>query len=263
MTDENRNQTVNGGEAPEKKKPRGTRNSVRICVKSRQSGIDVDLFLPMLLMCGSDSEDGYVPPEIERQAGLVPDAPDAAPFDVPAPDDRDFDPSDHFFFRSEPDVDAAGTDTPAGGNPGAEASESDATETEFYTGAEITQLESRLIEGDSITPDRVVTLKYREQAQNGFDGETTYVIFRQSEPGLIHVKRTGRVGTDLTFRAHHRVISVYGPSFLQMELGIHTLEVDNRLLTDGVLRLDYIIELRGATAQRTRLEITVLRPDNA
>jgi len=44
---------------------------------------------------------------------------------------------------------------------------------------------------------------------------------------------------------------------MPFEICVYAREVDNRLLQDGILELDYIIELRGAQAERTKFTMEI------
>ena len=46
---------------------------------------------------------------------------------------------------------------------------------------------------------------------------------------------------------------------MPFEVCVHTMKVENQLLTDGVLRLDYIVEIRGAQAERTKFQMEILK----
>ena len=44
---------------------------------------------------------------------------------------------------------------------------------------------------------------------------------------------------------------------MPFQIGIHALTVDNRLDTEGVLLLDYLIEIKGGVAERCTMRMTV------
>lgn len=102
-----------------------------------------------------------------------------------------------------------------------------------------------------------VTVAYDESELTGMEGAHSHIIFRSDEPGLVHMIRSGAVNTAMTFKAHHRAICTYDTPYMPFQIGIHSLVVDNRLLTEGELVLDYIIEIRGAKAERCSMKLTV------
>lgn len=110
---------------------------------------------------------------------------------------------------------------------------------------------------DPETGAETVTLSYPESELTGMQGSQSSIIFRTDDPGLIHMVRTGTVSTALTFRAHCRAICMYDTPYMPFQVGIHSLLVDNSLLETGRLTLEYIIEIRGAQAERCRMEMTV------
>ena len=103
-----------------------------------------------------------------------------------------------------------------------------------------------------------VDFSYEESEITGMEGSSTTVSFDQREPGLVSMLRTGSVSTALVFEAGKRHHCVYQTPIMPFEICVHTLQVKNRLLDEGYLHLDYIIEIRGAMAERTRFEMTVL-----
>lgn len=103
-----------------------------------------------------------------------------------------------------------------------------------------------------------VVIAYDESEITGMEGSHSTIIFRTDDDGLVHMIRSGSVSTALTFRAHHRAICMYHTPYMLFQIGIHSLSVDNRLLTDGELILDYIIEIRGGCAERCRMVMRLL-----
>lgn len=103
-----------------------------------------------------------------------------------------------------------------------------------------------------------VSMAYDESEISGMTGAHTVLTFHSSEPDLLHLIRSGSVTTSLTFKPHHRAICVYETPYMPFEVGIHCLMVENRLLEEGRVVIDYIIEIRGAQAERCRMELTVL-----
>lgn len=108
--------------------------------------------------------------------------------------------------------------------------------------------------------DGRVEIVYDESELTGMEGATTCVSFDPDEPALVSMMRGGTVTTALIFEPHRRHICAYHTPFMPFEICVLAHGVDNRILQDGVLELDYIIELRGAQAERTRfcMEIRTL-----
>ncbi len=106
--------------------------------------------------------------------------------------------------------------------------------------------------------DAQISLAYDESELTGMDGAHSVLTYHTSEPELLHLVRSGNVSTSMTFKPHHRAICTYRTPYMPFQVAIHSLVVDNKLLDGGFLTLDYIIEIRGAQAERCRMELTVL-----
>ena len=111
--------------------------------------------------------------------------------------------------------------------------------------------------GFSEEPSYTVSVCYDETELTGMEGAHSTITYRTREPGLVTMIRTGMVSTALTFKAHHRAICTYDTPYMPFSIGIHALTVDNRLDTDGELKLDYIIEIRGARAERCEMVMKI------
>ncbi len=121
-------------------------------------------------------------------------------------------------------------------------------------------------EGKLRVRDGEVRLSYEETELTGMEGATTIVSFREENPELVTMMRSGTVNTALVFEEKSRHICAYQTPYMPFELCVHTLKVDNRLLSDGKIFLDYIIEFRGAKAEHNLFELTITdapdRPKN-
>lgn len=106
-------------------------------------------------------------------------------------------------------------------------------------------------------PSFTVSIGYDETELTGMAGARSTVTYRTADRGLVSMLRTGLVSTAMTFKAHHRAICTYETPYMPFSIGIHALTVDNRLDTEGILKLDYIIEIRGARAERCEMEMKI------
>ena len=106
-------------------------------------------------------------------------------------------------------------------------------------------------------PSYTVSVKYDETELTGMAGATSTVTYRTCDRGLVSMLRTGMVSTAMTFKAHHRAICTYETPYMPFSIGIHALTVDNRLDTEGILKLDYIIEIKGARAERCEMVMKI------
>ena len=111
--------------------------------------------------------------------------------------------------------------------------------------------------GFSEEPSHTVAISYDETELTGMAGARSTITYRTADRGLVTMLRTGMVSTAMTFKAHHRAICTYDTPYMPFSIGIHALTVDNRLDTDGELKLDYIIEIRGARAERCEMTMRI------
>ncbi len=122
---------------------------------------------------------------------------------------------------------------------------------------ELPEPSEMLMEGRLVTsPDRV-ELVYDETELTGMEGSVTSIGFSRSQPSLVSMMRTGPVRTALVFEENRRHLCLYNTPFSDFEVCVHALRVENRLLADGILELDYLIEIHGARAERCKMQISV------
>ena len=107
-----------------------------------------------------------------------------------------------------------------------------------------------------ITDDRVI-IAYDESELTGMEGSHTQVRFEKNMPELVTMMRDGSVNTILVFEQGKRHICTYQTPYMPFEICVFTKSVKNALLENGVIELDYIVEIRGAQAERTQFKIEV------
>ena len=118
-------------------------------------------------------------------------------------------------------------------------------------------------EGTLVIEGGRATVRYDETELTGMAGARSTVTYRTADRGLVSMIRSGPVSTAMTFKAHHRAICTYETPYMPFSIGIHALTVDNRLDTEGTLKLDYIIEIKGARAERCEMEMKIQEDLNA
>ena len=104
-----------------------------------------------------------------------------------------------------------------------------------------------------------VEIVYQESELTGMEGSETVVFFSKDDPGFVSMTRSGTVSTALVFERGKRHHCVYNTPIMPFEICVHTLKVQNSILSCGKLELDYIIEIRGAKAERTKFEIILMK----
>ena len=116
-----------------------------------------------------------------------------------------------------------------------------------------------LTEGRLVTNENRVELVYAEGKLSGMEGSVTSIGFERSSPELITMMRTGLVSTAMVFEKGKRHLCLYNTPFSEFEISVHALQVENRLLQEGTVFIDYLINVHGAQAERCRMTIR-MRP---
>jgi uncharacterized beta-barrel protein YwiB (DUF1934 family) len=90
------------------------------------------------------------------------------------------------------------------------------------------------------------------------EGTSSQLSFLLSQPRLVTMLRSGSVSTALVFEPNQRHFCTYKTPYMPFEVCVHTLKIDNRLMSENrTLDLDYIIEIRGAQAERCRMHLEI------
>ena len=114
-----------------------------------------------------------------------------------------------------------------------------------------------LMEGKLLTSVHRVELVYAESELTGMQGSLTAIGFDRANPDLVSMIRTGPVRTAMTFEEGKRHICLYNTPFSEFEVCVRTIKVNNRLLEENLLELDYLIEIHGAQAEHCKMTVTV------
>jgi uncharacterized beta-barrel protein YwiB (DUF1934 family) len=103
-----------------------------------------------------------------------------------------------------------------------------------------------------------VCISYKESELTGMEGSNTSVSFHKSEPQTLSMLRDGSVKTALVFEQGKRHLCVYQTPVMPFEVCVYTRSVRNAIESEGVLEMDYTVEIRGAQAERTKFLMRVL-----
>ena len=114
-----------------------------------------------------------------------------------------------------------------------------------------------LMEGKLLTSVHRVELVYAESELTGMQGSLTAIGFDRATPDLVSMIRTGPVRTAMTFEEGKRHICLYNTPFSEFEVCVRTIKVNNRLLEENKIELDYLIEIHGAQAEHCKMTVTV------
>ena len=106
--------------------------------------------------------------------------------------------------------------------------------------------------------DDMFSLSYEESELTGMEGTSSQLSFLLSQPELVTMLRSGSVSTALVFEPNQRHFCIYKTPYMPFEVCVHTLKIDNRLMSENrTLDLDYIIEIRGSQAERCRMHLEI------
>ncbi|MBR2025075.1 MAG: DUF1934 domain-containing protein [Clostridia bacterium] len=109
--------------------------------------------------------------------------------------------------------------------------------------------------------DGKYTLSYEETEASGMEGVKTELSFYEKTPCEICLARSGEVSSTMYFNEGKRDICVYNTGIMPFEICVYTRSIDNRLIEDGYLEIIYIIEIKGACAQKTILRMETQKYD--
>lgn len=102
-------------------------------------------------------------------------------------------------------------------------------------------------------------ITYFENDASGMNGVKVVIAYKESELSEVTITRSGEVNTIMLFSQGKRTISVYNTPYMPFELGIYAKRVSNKIATDGTLEISYILEIKGATAQKTEMKMEIKR----
>lgn len=106
----------------------------------------------------------------------------------------------------------------------------------------------------------LIKLSYTENAKTEMDGTVTSLTFDKKNPKSVFIERKGAVTTAFYIEEGVKHTSNYSTPFGNADIATLasrvTFEERGKL---AMAKLDYIVELRGMTAQRTRMTIKIVR----
>lgn len=134
---------------------------------------------------------------------------------------------------------------------------------EFFSRAEDQTVEADIVEINSLgvfnDDGERVSVSYEETEATGMEGSATSVSFLKKDPSIVTMTRDGIVSATLVFEEGKRHHCIYKTPFMPFEVCVCTKKVVNRLQEDGSLDLDYVVEIRGAKAERTKFKMQILK----
>jgi uncharacterized beta-barrel protein YwiB (DUF1934 family) len=104
-----------------------------------------------------------------------------------------------------------------------------------------------------------VSIAWDESDASGMEGSRTTIAFQKAEPHVISMLRTGSVKTALLFEKGRCHECVYQTPLAPFDVRVQTERVHNAVETMGTLDLEYIVQMKGAEAEQTKMRIVILR----
>ena len=118
--------------------------------------------------------------------------------------------------------------------------------------------EESVLEGRYHDDGTRVAISYEEGALSGMEGSRVTLSYQKDDPALLTMLRTGSVKTALTFEAGRRHECVYQTPFAPFDVCVQTSRVQNAIEALGTLQLEYIVEIKGAQPEHTKMSVTLL-----
>ena len=113
-----------------------------------------------------------------------------------------------------------------------------------------------LVYGEILTQGEEFSVKYEENGE-GMLGVKTELKFNINNPSQVSLVRTGEIDSFMSFEEGKRHICVYNTGIMPFEICIYSKSIDNRLLSDGIIEINYLVEIKGACAQKTIFKMEV------
>ena len=114
-------------------------------------------------------------------------------------------------------------------------------------------------EGVMKLEDGILSVTYPEPEENGMGASETRISFDISSPQSVTMSRTGIISTAMVFDEKiKRHICSYDTGIFPIEFCVCTKGVTNGITKGGgILKLDYVIEMRGVQTERNVLILEV------
>ena len=120
------------------------------------------------------------------------------------------------------------------------------TEIELFTEAEM-----------YLNKEGSIEISYVENEDDEQLKTNSKIIFSPSEPGLVIMSKEGAMNAVLSFEEGKQHICTYDTPFMPIKVYVDAKVVDNRLMTDGELRLNYTLNLNDNEPQHFSVEVKI------
>ena len=158
------------------------------------------------------------------------------------------------------------------------------SETESPDSAEILTMMQRIVNGEDISEKEIseflgeesvseielcteaklsmnqkggVEISYLENEDDETLKTRSKIIFNTRDPGLLAMTKEGAMKAMLSFEEGKTHICTYDTPFMPIRVYVRSIRVDNRLLTTGALKLNYVINLNDNPPQHFIIDVRI------
>ena len=105
--------------------------------------------------------------------------------------------------------------------------------------------------------DGCVEISYLENEDDEQLKTRAKIIFSKENPSLVIMSKEGAMSAFLSFEEGKTHICTYDTPFMPIKVYVNASVVDNRLLLDGSLKLNYILNLNDCAPQHFAVEVKI------
>lgn len=109
----------------------------------------------------------------------------------------------------------------------------------------------------AVNREGCVEISYLENEDDEQIKTLSKIIFSPSDTGLVIMTKEGAMNTVLSFEEGKTHICTYDTPFMPIKVYVNASLVDNRLLSDGELRLNYVLNLNDTEPQHFIVEVKI------
>ena len=101
-----------------------------------------------------------------------------------------------------------------------------------------------------------VIINYKENEDDSQISTLSQIIFNPENPDLVVMTKEGAISAALSFEEGKTHVCSYDTPFMPFKVYVTSNKVDNRLLTVGKMKLDYILNLNDTSPQHFVITVT-------
>ena len=105
--------------------------------------------------------------------------------------------------------------------------------------------------------DGCIEISYLENEDDEQLKTHAKIIFSKANPSLVIMSKEGAMSAFLSFEEGKTHICTYDTPFMPIKVYVNASVVDNRLLSDGSLKLNYILNLNDCAPQHFAVEVKI------